>query len=108
MGFCFILCLLFTFICLATSSLVARGLLAAAGEPLASCGSRVSLWLQRTGSAAGGLDPAPGGIKSVSAALEGGFLTTGPPGKPLHGLFRLPYSLCFALPQGLCTRWAHC
>ena len=48
---------------------------------LSSCGSRAYL-------PCGVWDLLRSGIKLVSPALQGGFLTTGPPGKPSHRLLR--------------------
>ena len=58
---------------------------------LSSCGS----WaLERRFSSCGGMWDLPGpGIEPVSPALAGGFLTTVPPGKPIH--IRYVYSKFF-------------
>ena len=79
---------IYLFIWLRRVLVVARGILVAACR-IFHCSAWASLWLWCAGSKARGLNcptecgilvPQPG-IEPMSPALEGGFLTTGPPGK---------------------------
>ena len=73
-----------------------------AGHRLCSCGTRAAEpvgfsscgVLAYCSAACGVLVPGPG-IKAASPALQGGFLTTGPPGKSL--LWRLKHPHCRVL-----------